>query len=39
MTPDERFDRIDANIAGLKASLNQLMLDFREETARRFDVI
>jgi hypothetical protein len=53
MSHEERFDRIDANIAELKESMAQLaryaqesierltqyVLDFREETARHFEVI
>ena len=49
MTADERFDRIDANIERLSDSvgelrdslkyLTQYVLDFREETARRLDII
>jgi len=35
MTADERFDRIDDTIA----RLTRYMLEFREETARRLDVI
>ena len=56
MTPDERFDRIDANLAELKESIGEItaslgrlteshanlaryVLDFREETAHRLEVI
>jgi hypothetical protein len=48
-TDEERFDRIDANIGELKESvgelrdsvrnLTQYVLDFREEAARRFEVL
>ena len=42
MANEERFDRIDANIAELKESMAQLtryVLDFRDEAARHFDMI
>ncbi len=42
MTPDERFDRIDANIERLAeqvARLTHFVLDFREESARHFEII
>ena len=35
MTQDERLDRIDANIE----RLTKFVLDFRDETARRLDLI
>src|ERR1700691_2865555 len=42
MSHEERFDRINASIAHIDASierLTQYVLDFREETARHFEVI
>ena len=42
MTNEERFDRIDANIERLAESvahLTQYVLDFREETARHFEMV
>ena len=42
MTVDERFDRIDASIERLGQALESLTrytLDFREETARQFEIM